>query len=93
MFDTNKGDERKMTNRQKQSREDNFKKIVKICMIRNGIRSTRDLAPIVGIEERALYRRMRFETSWTIEELWRLFRVLNPSKDEVAEMMGVSADA
>lgn len=66
-----------------------FKRIVKFCMARQGIDNVRELAPLIGVEERGVYRRLRFETNWTLPELWRLIRALKPTGEELAAMMGV----
>lgn len=70
------------------SRQIAFLTAVKVCMARNGIKNARALAPLVDIEERSLYRKMEFKSNFTLQELWRLVRVLNPNEDELRSMMG-----
>ena len=69
-------------------RRDAFLTCVRVCMARRGIKNARELAPLVGIDERNLYRRMRYESHWTLDELWRLLDALQPNDDELKEMMG-----
>lgn len=66
-----------------------FEKIVRKRMIDMGIGSMRELAARLGIPERQLYHRMRWETHWTLEELWRLIHVLRPTADEIVTMLSI----
>lgn len=70
-----------------------FVTTVKMCMMRQDIDSIRELAPLVGINERMLYRKFRWEAHWTLEDLFRLVRVLRPTSEELETMMGVIGNA
>lgn len=70
-------------------RRDAFLTCVRVCMARRGIKNARQLAPMIGMEERGLYRRLRFESHWTLDELWRLIAALQPNDEELKTMMGV----
>lgn len=65
-----------------------FNRTVRACMARKGIKNPLELAPLIGVDTRCLYRRFRWESHWTLEDLFRLIRVLEPTADELEEMMG-----
>ena len=70
-------------------RRETFRRAVKFCMARQGIDNVRELAPLIGVDERGVYRRLRWENNWTLPELWRLIRALKPTEEELAAMMGI----
>ena len=71
----------------KKDRLARFAQMVRVLVAKRGMRSVRELEPLIGIPDRNIYRRLNGETDWTLPELWRLFKVLKPTAEELQEMM------
>ena len=67
-----------------------FNRCVSVAMARKDIRSQTDLARAMGMSRSSLNKRIN-HGGWSDTELWRLFRVLDFTAEEVAQSMGVVA--
>lgn len=67
-----------------------FNTFVRIGMARKQIRTQEQLAVRLGMD-RSVFNKRMLHGRWKYEELCRLFRVLELSGEEVAQMMGVAA--
>lgn len=68
-----------------------FDTVIRVCMARKNIRNAPALAPLVGIEERTLYRKLHGDTQWTLRDLWRLIHGLEPTPEEIVQMFSIAA--
>lgn len=67
-----------------------FDTVVRVCMARKNIRTARALAPMLGMDERMMSHRLRGDTQWTLSDLWRLIHVLEPTPEEIVQMMSIA---
>lgn len=79
----------KTTRKQPLSPQEQFNRLIRMGMARNGIISQAELAGVLGMERSSVRRRMAGETNWTWTELCRLFRVLEFTPEEAAQAMCV----
>lgn len=63
-----------------------FNRCVRAAMARKDIRTQGDLAELLGMERSVVSRRLN-NGGWSMEETWRLIRLLGIPAEDVAEMM------
>ena len=63
-----------------------FNRCVRAAMAKKDIRTQGDLAALLGMERTAVSRRLN-SGGWSMEETWRLIRLLGIPAEDVAEMM------
>ena len=66
---------------------DAFMHTVRICMARKGITSQRQFAGMLGLDETILSKRMHWVSKWTLDDIWRMIHILEPTPDEIIQMM------
>lgn len=67
-----------------------FDTVIRVCMARKNIRNARELAPLVGIDERKLYHKLHGDSQWKLGDLWRLIHALEPMSEEIVQMMSIA---
>ena len=70
------------------ARREAFIRVVRVCMARKGYNTFGELAAHIPMAGNCLSNRVNWHTAWTLEDLWRLVRALDPTPEELAEMMG-----
>lgn len=63
-----------------------FNRCVRAAMARKGLRTQGDLAALLGMERTVVSRRLN-NGGWSMEETWRLIRLLGIPAEDVAVMM------
>lgn len=63
-----------------------FNKYVKLAMVRKDIEKHQQLADLMGMDRSVVSKRLKYG-GWSIEEAWRLIRVLEICPADVAVMM------
>lgn len=63
-----------------------FNRTVRTAMAKKDIRTQGDLATLLGMERSVVSRRLN-NGGWSMEETWRLIRLLGIGAEDVAEMM------
>ena len=67
-----------------------FNRYVRMAMARKDIRTQSQLAALLGMERSVVNRRLN-SGGWSVEEAWRLIRVLEIGAGDVAVMMASAA--
>lgn len=65
-------------------------KCIRVAMARKGIRRQSELATMLDLAPSVLSKRLNYG-GWSDVELWRVFRVLNFSAEEIVTAMGGAA--
>lgn len=65
-------------------------KCIRVAMARMGIRHDKDLAVMLGLDRAVLSKRLN-HGGWSDVELWRVFRTLEFTAEEIVTAMGGAA--